>query len=177
MIVCCLYNPEYETGHFFWDLMICNLIICEFANILRNCITISFHRKIKWNKKETYKFMLGPNYSKYVASFFGCLWEECLRLPIITWLYCMFKLHWEHEQSCSILSTSLVMVSALKYSTAVPVIFLSALKYHVLPERWTNFYRPLWLLSGVVNSSYSFYWDVTRDWDLRYAKFVLPPYT
>lgn len=62
------------------------------------------------------------------------------------------------------------MVSALKYSTAVPVIFLSALKYHVLPGGWTNFYRPLWLLSSVLNSLYSFYWDITRDWDLRYAK-------
>ncbi|WCJ37608.1 EXS (ERD1/XPR1/SYG1) family protein [Euphorbia peplus] len=58
------------------------------------------------------------------------------------------------------------LFNALKYSTAVPVIFLSALKYHVLPDRWTSFYRPLWLLSGVLNSLYSFYWDVTRDWDL-----------
>ena len=60
--------------------------------------------------------------------------------------------------------------SALKYSTAVPVIFLSALKYHVFPEKWTSFYRPLWLLSSVLNSLYSFYWDVTRDWDLRYIR-------
>ncbi|RDY00041.1 SPX and EXS domain-containing protein 1 [Mucuna pruriens] len=70
------------------------------------------------------------------------------------------------------------LLNALKYSTAVPVIFLSALKYHVFPDRWTNFYRPLWLLSGVVNSSYSFYWDVTRDWDLsgftRIFKFNKP---
>ncbi|GMY09943.1 SPX and EXS domain-containing protein 1 isoform X1 [Fagus crenata] len=58
------------------------------------------------------------------------------------------------------------LLNALKYSTAVPVIFLSALKYHVFSERWTNFYRPLWLLSSVLNSLYSFYWDVTRDWDL-----------
>ncbi|PON68780.1 EXS, C-terminal [Parasponia andersonii] len=58
------------------------------------------------------------------------------------------------------------LLNALKYSTAVPVIFLSALKYHVFPEKWTSFYRPLWLLSSVLNSLYSFYWDVTRDWDL-----------
>ncbi|XP_010246611.1 PREDICTED: SPX and EXS domain-containing protein 1-like isoform X3 [Nelumbo nucifera] len=58
------------------------------------------------------------------------------------------------------------LLNALKYSTAVPVIFLSALKYHVLPDRWTNIFRPLWLLSSVVNSLYSFYWDVARDWDL-----------
>ncbi|KAJ8617242.1 hypothetical protein MRB53_013428 [Persea americana] len=68
--------------------------------------------------------------------------------------------------------------NALKYSTAVPVIFLSALKYHVIPDRWTNMYRPLWLLSSVINSLYSFYWDVTRDWDLsvfsRIFKFKNP---
>ncbi|XXG58480.1 hypothetical protein AAC387_Pa04g0791 [Persea americana] len=68
--------------------------------------------------------------------------------------------------------------NALKYSTAVPVIFLSALKYHVIPDRWTNMYRLLWLLSSVINSLYSFYWDVTRDWDLsvfsRIFKFKNP---
>ncbi|KAL3340578.1 hypothetical protein AABB24_028959 [Solanum stoloniferum] len=70
------------------------------------------------------------------------------------------------------------LLNALKYSTAVPVIFLSALKYHVFPDNWVNIYRPLWLLSGVVNSLYSFYWDLTRDWDLscftRIFKFSRP---
>ncbi|KAJ8449997.1 hypothetical protein Cgig2_029359 [Carnegiea gigantea] len=60
------------------------------------------------------------------------------------------------------------LLNALKYSTAVPVIFLSALKYHVFPDKWTDIYRPLWLMSSVLNSMYSFYWDVTRDWDMRY---------
>ncbi|KAI3464989.1 hypothetical protein Pfo_021652 [Paulownia fortunei] len=70
------------------------------------------------------------------------------------------------------------LLNALKYSTAVPVIFLSALKYHVFPDKWTNVYRPLWLLSSVLNSLYSFYWDITRDWDLscftRIFKFSKP---
>ncbi|XP_048328657.1 uncharacterized protein LOC107417067 isoform X3 [Ziziphus jujuba] len=70
------------------------------------------------------------------------------------------------------------LLNALKYSTAVPVIFLSALKYHVFPDKWMNFYRPLWLLSSVLNSLYSFYWDVTRDWDMsgftRIFKFNKP---
>ncbi|XP_039135702.1 protein ERD1 homolog 2-like [Dioscorea cayenensis subsp. rotundata] len=56
------------------------------------------------------------------------------------------------------------------------VIFLSALKYHVFPDNWTNFYRSLWLLSSIINSFYSFYWDATRDWDLsvlsRIFKFI-----
>ncbi|KAG2404379.1 Phosphate transporter PHO1-like protein [Vigna angularis] len=42
----------------------------------------------------------------------------------------------------------------------------NALKYHVLHEKWETLYRPLWLLSSVINSLYSFYWDITRDWDL-----------
>uniref|UniRef100_A0A0C9QWA0 TSA: Wollemia nobilis Ref_Wollemi_Transcript_4388_1780 transcribed RNA sequence n=1 Tax=Wollemia nobilis TaxID=56998 RepID=A0A0C9QWA0_9CONI len=58
------------------------------------------------------------------------------------------------------------LLNALKYATAFPVIFLSAHKYHIVPEVWTSIYRPLWLLSSVINSCYSFYWDVTRDWDL-----------
>ncbi|KAH1080885.1 hypothetical protein J1N35_020646 [Gossypium stocksii] len=70
------------------------------------------------------------------------------------------------------------LFNALKYSTAVPVIFLSALKYHVSPDRWTYVYRRLWLFSSVVNSLYSFYWDITRDWDLsvfaRIFKFNKP---
>ncbi|CAD5187040.1 unnamed protein product [Musa acuminata subsp. malaccensis] len=70
------------------------------------------------------------------------------------------------------------LFNALKYSTAIPVIFLSALKYHVFPDSWTKFYRPLWLISSVINSLYSFYWDVTRDWDLsvftRIFKFKNP---
>ncbi|XP_055822385.1 uncharacterized protein LOC129891144 isoform X2 [Solanum dulcamara] len=70
------------------------------------------------------------------------------------------------------------LFNALKYSTAVPVIFVSALKYHVFPDNWVNLYRPLWLLSAVVNCLYSFYWDLTRDWDLscftRVFKFTRP---
>ncbi|CAL5346576.1 unnamed protein product [Camellia sinensis] len=70
------------------------------------------------------------------------------------------------------------LLNALKYSTAIPVIFVSALKYHTEHDRWMNFYRPLWLLSSVLNSLYSFYWDVTRDWDLsvftRIFKFSKP---
>ncbi|KAF9589998.1 hypothetical protein IFM89_030148 [Coptis chinensis] len=65
------------------------------------------------------------------------------------------------------------LFNALKYSTAIPVIFLSALKYHVFPDRWMNIYRPLWLLSSVINSLYSFYWDLTRDWDLSSSRIFM----
>ncbi|XP_028769538.1 SPX and EXS domain-containing protein 1-like isoform X1 [Neltuma alba] len=82
-----------------------------------------------------------------------------LMLPYL-WrlLQCLRQYKDTKERTC--------LFNALKYSTAFPVIFLSALKYHVFPEKWTSLYRPLWLLSSVVNSLYSFYWDITRDWDL-----------
>ncbi|CAM8900731.1 unnamed protein product [Rhodiola kirilowii] len=94
-----------------------------------------------------------------------------LVLPYIFRFFQCLRLYKDTREKASLLN-------ALKYSTAVPVIFLSALKYHVPSESWTNVYRPLWLLSGVINSLYSFYWDVTRDWDLsvltRVFKFNKP---
>lgn len=94
-----------------------------------------------------------------------------LVLPYIFRLFQCLRQYTDTREKTSLLN-------ALKYSTAVPVIVLSALKYHVLHDRWTNIYRPLWLLSGVINSLYSFYWDVNRDWDLsvfsRIFKFKNP---
>jgi len=58
------------------------------------------------------------------------------------------------------------MSAALKYTTTFPVIFISALKYHVELEFWFGRLRPLWVLCAVLNSCYSFYWDITKDWDL-----------
>lgn len=60
----------------------------------------------------------------------------------------------------------LPLANALKYFSALPVIALSALKYHVPLSRWTSAYRPLWLLSSFANSGMSFCWDVAVDWDL-----------
>jgi hypothetical protein len=57
-------------------------------------------------------------------------------------------------------------VAALKYSTAFPVIVLSAMKYHVSPAQWFGFYHPLWLAVSLLNSLFSFAWDVRVDWDL-----------
>ncbi|KAI7732602.1 hypothetical protein M8C21_023748, partial [Ambrosia artemisiifolia] len=94
-----------------------------------------------------------------------------LVLPYIFRLFQCLRQYKDTKEKTSLLN-------ALKYSTAVPVIFLSALKYHVFPDSWVNFYRPLWLLSSFLNSLYSFYWDITRDWDLsgftRIFKFTRP---
>ncbi|GAA6010408.1 hypothetical protein JCM10207_005214 [Rhodosporidiobolus poonsookiae] len=75
------------------------------------------------------------------------------------------------------------LLNALKYATAFPVIVLSAMQtvigdpfddddeavpVHEAGERWigrTALFR-LWVLAVLVNSLYSFWWDVTNDWGL-----------
>ncbi|PRW59731.1 SPX and EXS domain-containing 1-like isoform X1 [Chlorella sorokiniana] len=60
------------------------------------------------------------------------------------------------------------LFNALKYSTAFPVIALSAVKYHVSQAAWRGFYKPLWLGAALLNSAYSFFWDVERDWEISF---------
>lgn len=61
------------------------------------------------------------------------------------------------------------LANALKYATAFPVIILSALQRGYDPAKIhmseAGLFR-LWLLFVFLNSSYSFYWDVAKDWDL-----------
>jgi hypothetical protein len=65
------------------------------------------------------------------------------------------------------------LANALKYSTAFPVIILSALQRSPEPSKYgmseATLFR-LWMVAVFVNSAYSFYWDVTRDWDLTLFK-------
>ncbi|KAK2415122.1 SPX and EXS domain-containing protein [Trifolium repens] len=114
------------------------------------------------------KNMISPIQSAVPSPTF--LWRFKLTLFLIWALTC-----------CKYSNFIFTCFPALKYSTAVPVIFLSALKYHVFPEKWTNLYRPLWILSSFNNSLYSYYWDITRDWDLsgfsRIFKFNKPRLT
>lgn len=61
-----------------------------------------------------------------------------------------------------------VVGAALKYTTTFPVIFLSALKYHVQSTFWYSTLRPVWVLFAIINSGYSYWWDITKDWDLGF---------
>ncbi|KAI0958568.1 hypothetical protein AcV7_004358 [Taiwanofungus camphoratus] len=70
------------------------------------------------------------------------------------------------------------LFNALKYATSFPVIYLSAAQRIVVRELvaekgevaarepWHGEHAlfRLWLLAAVVNSLYSFWWDVTHDW-------------
>ncbi|KAG6833551.1 hypothetical protein H0H87_005202 [Tephrocybe sp. NHM501043] len=70
------------------------------------------------------------------------------------------------------------LYNALKYASAFPAIYLSAAQGFVTGEvgsdenasiqTWHggNFVFGLWLLAALVNSLYSFWWDVTNDWGM-----------
>ncbi|EJT45180.1 protein-ER retention-related protein [Trichosporon asahii var. asahii CBS 2479] len=77
------------------------------------------------------------------------------------------------------------LANACKYASAFPVIFLSAAQKIVVQDvaaakgiteaqlnqsgdRWFGEHRlwRLWLLAVIVNSMFSFYWDVEKDWGL-----------
>lgn len=58
------------------------------------------------------------------------------------------------------------LANAAKYSTAFPVIIISAmLRNQEGREGSTGLYKA-WVAACLLNSLYSFYWDVARDWDL-----------
>jgi hypothetical protein len=58
------------------------------------------------------------------------------------------------------------LANAAKYSTAFPVIVLAAmLRHHQGETPSTKLYRA-WVAASLLNSLYSFYWDVAKDWDL-----------
>ncbi|EKD17204.1 uncharacterized protein L3040_008847 [Drepanopeziza brunnea f. sp. 'multigermtubi'] len=63
------------------------------------------------------------------------------------------------------------LANALKYASAFPVIILSSVQRNLNlnedPTRLTE--KPLyraWFVAVLLNSMYSFYWDVAKDWDL-----------
>ncbi|KAG8823802.1 hypothetical protein FRC19_003105 [Serendipita sp. 401] len=64
--------------------------------------------------------------------------------------------------------------NALKYSTAFPVIFLSAAQrsspVEALASPKEHPLFKIWVLSVLINSVYSFWWDVTNDWGLSLLK-------
>ncbi|KJE91535.1 EXS family protein [Capsaspora owczarzaki ATCC 30864] len=57
-------------------------------------------------------------------------------------------------------------LNATKYLSALPVIWLSAMKRNYPGSEWLPFYRMLWLLAVSINSLYGFVWDIRMDWGL-----------
>ncbi|KAG6014414.1 hypothetical protein E4U54_005352 [Claviceps lovelessii] len=58
------------------------------------------------------------------------------------------------------------LANALKYSTAFPVLITSTLQRNTDDAAAKASLNKLWLVAVLVNSLYSFWWDVTKDWDM-----------
>ncbi|PKS06604.1 hypothetical protein jhhlp_007353 [Lomentospora prolificans] len=58
------------------------------------------------------------------------------------------------------------LANALKYSTAFPVIIFATIISR-LPNDQPNYsLNCAWVIASLIQSSYTFYWDVAKDWDL-----------
>ncbi|CAI4216455.1 unnamed protein product [Parascedosporium putredinis] len=58
------------------------------------------------------------------------------------------------------------LANALKYSTAFPVIILAALISRVPADQPNYELNRAWVIASLIQSSFTFYWDVAKDWDL-----------
>lgn len=61
------------------------------------------------------------------------------------------------------------LVNAGKYSTTfLFVIFATLRSYHAseYESTWDNPYTSLWILSGILASTYAYIWDIKMDWGL-----------
>lgn len=58
------------------------------------------------------------------------------------------------------------LANALKYSTAFPVIILSTLQRNLDGPDAKAALNKGWLVAVLINSLYSFWWDVAKDWDM-----------
>lgn len=61
------------------------------------------------------------------------------------------------------------LVNAGKYSTTFLVVIFATLRsYHAseYESTWDNPYTTLWILSGILASTYAYIWDIKMDWGL-----------
>ncbi|GAB1310108.1 protein-ER retention protein [Madurella fahalii] len=58
------------------------------------------------------------------------------------------------------------LANAAKYSTAFPVIVIGAMLRNQKEEGGSTGLYKAWVAACLLNSLYSFYWDVAKDWDL-----------
>ncbi|KAH7424992.1 hypothetical protein KP509_11G035900 [Ceratopteris richardii] len=80
------------------------------------------------------------------------IWIPCaLALPyVFRFFQCLRQYSDTRDNTC--------ILNALKYASSLPVILLSALKYHVTLDLWRGLYRPLWLLSRMMQKQFLISW-------------------
>lgn len=69
------------------------------------------------------------------------------------------------------------LANALKYFSAFPVILISAIQRNKNVNNAQvgisdDALNRAWLIAVIINSSYTFYWDVAKDWDLEFFSYI-----
>eukprot|EP01024_Parvocaulis_polyphysoides_P065630 TRINITY_DN7663_c0_g2_i7.p1 TRINITY_DN7663_c0_g2~~TRINITY_DN7663_c0_g2_i7.p1 ORF type:complete len:215 (-),score=7.72 TRINITY_DN7663_c0_g2_i7:127-771(-) len=67
-----------------------------------------------------------------------------------------------------ILSKKSQLLNALKYSTAFPVAYFLMMRNLETDSNLMVKWFFLWLVSQMINTAYSYFWDVERDWDITW---------
>lgn len=162
--LCCLLLQD--ARHFFavtlWRV-ITPVRGVSWADFLLADVLTSLAKGISDTERAVCHMVTGPIMSPIVGACDDSSWliPAGLALPYAWRLVQCLRIHAESGSRAQLLN-------AIKYSTAFPVIALSAVKYHVSPEIWRSLFKPLWLLAALLNSAYSFYWDVERDWEISF---------
>lgn len=61
------------------------------------------------------------------------------------------------------------LLNFIKYSTNIPILIISL----IIKIKKTDKLTKIWVLASLINSTYSFIWDVNNDWDLKFfQKFI-----
>eukprot|EP00210_Caulerpa_lentillifera_P008793 g8389.t1 len=62
------------------------------------------------------------------------------------------------------------LFNAVKYFTTFPVIFSSMMKHRASSEDWMQCWNRVWILASILNTGYSYFWDVEMDWDISWFR-------
>lgn len=146
----------------------------RFADILLADVLTSYAKIIADLFVSLCMFFSGPNGSATARADRGCGGEYLI--PIIMAIPSIIRLRqclieYLRARNSHTGGGNTHLANALKYASAFPVIIFSALQRNLslnhehigLTEK--SLYRA-WLVAVFLNSFYSFYWDVAKDWDL-----------
>eukprot|EP01023_Acetabularia_acetabulum_P051013 TRINITY_DN5588_c1_g1_i1.p1 TRINITY_DN5588_c1_g1~~TRINITY_DN5588_c1_g1_i1.p1 ORF type:complete len:418 (-),score=29.83 TRINITY_DN5588_c1_g1_i1:162-1415(-) len=67
-----------------------------------------------------------------------------------------------------VLSKKAQLLNALKYSTMIPVAYFFMLRNQLTSENQVFYWFLFWLTAQIINTSYCYFWDVERDWDISW---------
>uniref|UniRef100_A0A383V567 EXS domain-containing protein n=1 Tax=Tetradesmus obliquus TaxID=3088 RepID=A0A383V567_TETOB len=61
------------------------------------------------------------------------------------------------------------LFNALKYASSLPALILTAFEHEHHVHKQLFAWKRLWVVTMLLNSCYSFYWDVEQDWDMPWV--------